>query len=84
MLNEPTSNDAALTVEEVARAIRYHPESVRRAIRQGRIHAIQFGAGWRIPAAELRRILATGLPYNSSNAVTVAHIRTSSICGEAR
>jgi excisionase family DNA binding protein len=57
------SNDAALTVEELAARIKYHPESVRRAIRQGRIHALPFGAGWRIPAQEVARILTNGLPY---------------------
>ena len=55
----------AFTVEEVAGQIKYHPESVRRAIRQGRILALPFGTGWRIPAAELHRILTTGLPYRS-------------------
>jgi excisionase family DNA binding protein len=63
--NEALPIEAALTVEETAEKIHYHPESVRRAIRQGRIHALQFGQGWRIPASELRRILATGLPYSS-------------------
>ena len=59
-------NDAALTVEELAAQIKYHPESVRRAIRQGRINALRFGAGWRIPAPEVVRILTTGLPYRSA------------------
>lgn len=69
MLNQTILTDAALTVEELASAIKYHPESVRRAIRQGRIHALPFGVGWRIPAAEVRRILAAGLPYRSPAAV---------------
>ena len=58
--------EPALTVEDFAGKISYHPESVRRAIRQGRIHALQFGASWRIPAPEARRILAEGLPYSPS------------------
>lgn len=59
--------DAALTVEATAGKIAYHPESVRRAIRQGRIHALRFGKGWRIPANEVRRILTEGLPYSASS-----------------
>ena len=50
-------------MEQLAAEIHYHPESVRRAIRQGRIHALPFGVGWRIPATEAARILAMGLPY---------------------
>jgi len=65
MVTNELSNEAALTVEELAAKIKYHPESVRRAIRQGRIKALRFGAGWRIPAPEAVRILTTGLPYNS-------------------
>ncbi|HZL13173.1 MAG TPA: helix-turn-helix domain-containing protein [Verrucomicrobiae bacterium] len=64
-------NEAALTVEELAAQIKYHPESVRRAIRQGRINALRFGAGWRIPAREAARILTTGLPYSSDLPATL-------------
>jgi len=62
MLNKALPIETALTVEEAAEKFHYHPESVRRAIRQGRIHALRFGQGWRIPAPEARRILAEGLP----------------------
>jgi excisionase family DNA binding protein len=63
MTNQVETNAPALTVEELAARIKYHPESVRRAIRQGRINALQFGTGWRIPAPEVQRILTNGLPY---------------------
>lgn len=69
MLNETVPLEATLTVEEFAAKIKYHNGSVLRAIRDGRIHAIPFGQGWRIPAAEARRILASGLPYRSSSRV---------------
>ncbi len=52
-----------LTTEQLAAAISYHEESVRRAIRQGRIRALPFGRNWRIPPDEVARILAHGLPY---------------------
>lgn len=65
MSYEALENEAALTVEELAARIKYHPESVRRAIRQGRIHALPFGAGWRIPPDEAKRILTNGLPYRT-------------------
>jgi len=50
------------TPEEVAAAISFHPESIRRAVRGGRIAAVKLGAAWRIPAAELQRIVTQGLP----------------------
>jgi len=65
MINKVLQTEAALTVDELAAQIKYHPESVRRAIRQGRIAALPFGIGWRIPAREAARILATGLPYRA-------------------
>jgi len=50
-----------------ARVISWHPESVRRAIRQGRIRAVRLGGGWRIPADEVARIVSAGLPSASAN-----------------
>jgi len=73
MLKDTLPIEAALTVKAAADLFFYHPESVRRAIRQGRIHAVRFGQDWRIPAPEVRRILATGLPYSaSSNGLVVS------------
>lgn len=48
--------------EEVAAAISFHPESVRRLIRDGKIAAVKVGSLWRVPAAVLQRIAAEGLP----------------------
>lgn len=53
---------AGLPSDEFARAISWHPESVRKAIRQGRIRAIKFGRFFRIPTAEVERILRDGIP----------------------
>lgn len=60
-----------LTLNEVAAQLRLHPESVRRWLREGKIHGRRLGptrAGWRIPRSEINRILAeakisgTGVP----------------------
>jgi hypothetical protein len=48
--------------EDLAKAIGYHTESVRRAIRQNRIATVRFGRFHRIPAEEAQRILREGLP----------------------
>jgi excisionase family DNA binding protein len=48
--------------EEVAAAISFHPESIRRAVRSGRIAAVKLGPLWRITAATLQRIATEGLP----------------------
>ena len=55
-----------LEVGEFAELISFHPESVRRAIRQGRIQALRFGNTWRVPPSEVARILANGLPARAS------------------
>ena len=46
---------------ELANDLRWHEESIRRAIRDGRIAAVKIGRGWRIPVSELTRIAANGL-----------------------
>ena len=48
--------------EEVATAISFHPESVRRLIRDGKIAAVKVGLLWRVTAGELHRIATKGLP----------------------
>jgi excisionase family DNA binding protein len=58
------STGRLLEVGEFAGLISYHPESVRRLIRQRRIHAIRFGHTWRVPPAEVAWILANGLPMS--------------------
>ncbi len=52
-----------LTVEEAAKQLRVHPESVRRWLRNGTIHGHRLTrrAGWRVPESELRRFLEEGM-----------------------
>ncbi|MGZ5506681.1 MAG: helix-turn-helix domain-containing protein [Limisphaerales bacterium] len=45
----------------MSQTLRWHPESVRRAIRAGRIKAIKIGRHWRVPGAELERLMEEGL-----------------------
>ena len=49
------------TPAEFATIIRFHPESIRRAIRSGRIASVRFSRKLLIPAAEAARIFAQGL-----------------------
>jgi excisionase family DNA binding protein len=44
------------TVAEVAQFMRLNPETVRRAIRDGRLKAVRLGRALRIPAAEMERL----------------------------
>lgn len=53
---------AGVTTDFAAQAFGYHVESVRRAIRQGRIRTVPFGRTYRIPLDEFARILREGLP----------------------
>lgn len=50
------------TAEEVARLIRVSEQTVRLWIREGKLPARRFGRNWRIPTADVQRILAEGLP----------------------
>ena len=37
-----------LTIKEAARALRLHPETVRRLLNDGKIPAVKIGRSWRI------------------------------------
>ena len=50
-----------VTTEALAHALEMHNESVRRLCREGRIKARKYGPFWRVPRAEVERIMATGL-----------------------
>lgn len=48
-----------LTVDEAARILRVHPETVRRLIRHGDVAAVRVGSLLRIDPSELDRHLAS-------------------------
>ena len=55
------SEQRLLTVREVAERIRSSPETVRRWLRQGKLHGFRLGGtklGYRVPEGELERFLA--------------------------
>ena len=57
------SDQEVLTVKEAAARLKLNPETIRRWIKSGRIRAVSLGsdrAGFRIPASEVARILASG------------------------
>ena len=72
MLDSPTVNyetafkdenkSQLLRTDRVALAVDWHPGSVRRAIRQGRIKAVRVGQEWRVSTEELARLQREGLP----------------------
>jgi len=51
-----TSVGDLLLTAEVAEILRCHSETIRRALRDGRLHGIKVGRGWRIERSELTRI----------------------------
>lgn len=60
--------DRLLTVAEVAQVLRLNPETVRRWLRQGRLHGISLGSdrgGWRVRESDLQR-LVEGAPAGLS------------------
>jgi excisionase family DNA binding protein len=53
-------NEAYLTVQEAAARLRMHPSTVRIWLREGKLHGTRLPAaklGWRIPSAEVERVL---------------------------
>ena len=43
------------TVEEVAKALKVHPYTVRRLSREGKIPAFKFGGQWRYEVTEINK-----------------------------
>jgi len=63
--------DDLLTVPEVAKRLRVSEETVRRWLRDGRLSGRRLPstrAGWRIPASELHRFVATEDPEGKRRA----------------
>lgn len=57
------NEEPLLTIQEVAQRLRLNPETVRRWLNSGRMRGHKLGsdrAGWRIPAAEIQRVLTAG------------------------
>jgi len=50
-----------IPVDVYAPRIGWHPESLRRACREGRLCAVKVGREWRIPRGEAARIEAEGI-----------------------
>jgi excisionase family DNA binding protein len=52
--------DPWLTVEQIAERLQFHPDTVRRLLREGRIRGTKLRtnrAGWRIRASEIDRYI---------------------------
>ena len=43
------------TVDEVARAVKLHPYTIRRLCREGKIPAFKFGGQWRFDVKEIEK-----------------------------
>jgi excisionase family DNA binding protein len=55
-------NYELLTVEEVANILRLNVRTIWRMLKDGRLKGIRLGGGWRIPKAELEKILVISSP----------------------
>lgn len=51
-------NRLAFSIQETADLLDLHYETIYRAVRNGRIRAFRLGREWRIPRAEVERLLA--------------------------
>lgn len=51
---------ALLLVEEVARRLRSHPETIRRRLRDKRLNGLKLGRVWRIERSEVERVVEHG------------------------
>jgi excisionase family DNA binding protein len=62
-MTTPLPGPGYLTVEQAAAALQLTPETVRRMLRDGRLHGVRLGErrmGWRIPAENVARLLMSG------------------------
>lgn len=71
-------NDPWLKVDEVAKHLGFHPDTVRRLLREGRIvgHLISRRGGWRVRSSEVDRYITGEMPRRSE-ANRVQHDRDS-------
>jgi excisionase family DNA binding protein len=46
-----------LTVEEAAKQVKMHPDTIRRFIREGKLEASRVGGRWRVHAEVLRKFV---------------------------
>jgi excisionase family DNA binding protein len=56
-------SERLLTVPEVAERLRLHPDTVRRWLREGRMHGVMMGGragGYRVRESEVERVAAEG------------------------
>ena len=49
--------DEFLTVSEVAKRLKLHPETIARYIRQGELQALKFGRVWRMEKKEVDKFI---------------------------
>lgn len=45
--------EAYYTVEQIAQMLQMHPKTVQRYIREGKLHAVKVGKGWRVSGHDL-------------------------------
>jgi excisionase family DNA binding protein len=57
------SDDPWLTVEQIAERLQMHPDTIRRFLREGRLHGYRMTrrAGWRVRASEVDRFVTGDL-----------------------
>jgi excisionase family DNA binding protein len=49
-----------VTTDELAQRLRCHTETIRRALRSGRLRGLKIGRRWRIPLGEIEKISQKG------------------------
>jgi excisionase family DNA binding protein len=52
------------TVEELAKKLKLHPESIRRSIREGKLGAVRFGKALRIPESSFEEYVIKSAVQN--------------------
>ncbi len=62
--------DPWLTVEQISERLQFHPDTVRRLLREGKIrgHRVNRRAGWRVKASEIERFVE-GSPWGMTEDV---------------
>jgi len=61
-LQQPDMPERFYTVEELAVYLKVAEQTLRAWIRAGKVRAVRLGRSYRIPIAEVRRMISEGVP----------------------
>ena len=56
-----------LTLKEITERLKFHPNTLRRYVRQGKLPAVKFGRVWRVEEKDLENFIQAGKKQELKN-----------------